>query len=532
MDRLNLLPGYQLAPTCKPALLELGPRGPSCEISYAALCREVLALAAGLKRLGLSPGEGLLLPAGVPSRFTLGVLLACLRLGVTAVPLDPGIHPDVLRRLAGRLSAGCCVVASPHEVPRYEQRLPQGCRVICPQGAAAGEGSEWNGHPLVDFQRLEALPPPPSGDPPALILHTSGSTGEPVPVVYRRGRLAALLERQDFLYRQFFRSHNHGGEGALAAMLPVHHLSGLGFCLQALLMGKRLLLPGHFDPARCVEWIKDYNVPLLLMVPGMYQALMQAWRGGCESSRLAVCISGGEPLPPEIARRLERTLGVRVFSAYGMTECLSGIGHAAEDMARGDTPESSCGRLLFGEARLVDDQGRENPTDGELWVRNETTAPCYLNDELNQSKYLDGWFKTADVFHRDERGYYHHRGRTDHMFHVNGCNIHPQAVEHVLARHPEVEQAVAAPVNTGRGGVVTGAVVKPRGTRSTHRVDPAGLVSHCSGRCPGAAIPGWIMFAEDLPSLPNGKTDRAACRALLQRDFDRHARGYPRHAAG
>jgi long-chain acyl-CoA synthetase len=232
-----------------------------------------------------------------------------------------------------------------------------------------------------------------------------------------------------------------------------------------------------------------------------------------DKSALRFCIIGGEPAPAELLLEISRAFGVPVTTVYSMTECLSGIAHHRRDLATRVKP-GSCGKPFFGEVSLRDSQGREQSEFGELWVRNATVRACYTDPALNEERLHGGWFRTGDLFSRDEDGDYFHRGRADDMFICNGKNIYPVEIEGLLSGHAAVEMACAGPVTLPGKGPVPGVLIV---TRSP--VTEAELQAYCMRHGASHAVPQVIRFVASLPLLGPGKIDRQGAQRLLQQSF-------------
>jgi acyl-coenzyme A synthetase/AMP-(fatty) acid ligase len=252
-----------------------------------------------------------------------------------------------------------------------------------------------------------------------------------------------------------------------------------------------------------------------VLVPGLYDALLRDMRGPVQDSALRYCLTMGEAVTQQLSAIIEQSLGARVYSAYGMSEALSGLGHHGDNL-----PFGCCGQLLFGEARLVDcdphGADARRGDEGELWVRNATVAPCYRDENLNAEKFVDGWYRTGDRFRRDAQGRYFFLGRVDAMCVVNGRNVYPADVEQVLLAHPAVRDCLAAIIVLDDGRRRLGALVCPRAGST---VTAAGLLDWFLQHGSLHAMPAWLAFADSIPDSAGGKRDRRAVAAVLQRDY-------------
>ena len=165
------------------------------------------------------------------------------------------------------------------------------------------------------------------------------------------------------------------------------------------------------------------------------------------------------------------------------------------------------------EVKLLDAVGRAHPSDGELLIRSPYVCLGYHNQpEVTAQKLVDGWLRTGDIFHRDAQGFYFFRSRVDDMFSCGGENVYPKEVENVLFTHPDVADAVVAPVPHGVKGFVPAAMVI---ARAGAQPSEAALKAHCLERGPAYAHPRFIAIVAQLPLNGAGKIDRGAVRREL-----------------
>jgi long-chain acyl-CoA synthetase len=359
----------------------------------------------------------------------------------------------------------------------------------------------------------------PDAERPLLMLFSSGSEGRPKTICYTRATLNTFLHWQARLFGAFPERPASPSLSPRVNVLPLAYFGGLSFCLQALLEQRAVHLLNDLAPAAYLALVRRSACQLLLLVPTLYQPLLAAVAGLRGAHPVRYCLALGEAASPQLTAAIGQAFGVPVISAYGMSECLSGLGHAP-GAAHQQVPAGSCGRLLFGAVMLVDLEGNESADCGELWVTNATTTPCYLHAALNQARYRDGWYRTGDLFRRDAAGWYYYQGRVDALCISNGCKVWPQEVEAQLLQHPQVADCLVVPLQLGNGRRRLGALV-----RCTPQ---AGLVPHVLIEfwlAHGAlhATPAWVTLVDALPLNANGKRDRLAAAQLVQQDYTRNS---------
>jgi len=222
-------------------------------------------------------------------------------------------------------------------------------------------------------------------------------------------------------------------------------------------------------------------------------------------------ISAGAPLSDEVTLRFEKTFRKKLQNYYAMTECTPVFGVYASDPV--PVPEKAIGKRAPGvSVKVVGSKGEEcgPAVDGEFYIRAPAMLKCYRKDpELTAAALQDGWFRSGDLGHYDEKGYYYITGRIKDIIIRGGANIAPTEVEHVLSRHPAVQDVAVIGVPDRIFGEVPVAFVVRRPQQS---VSSEELVKHARADLADFKVPQHYLFPETLPLGKTGKVDK---RALL-----------------
>ena len=491
--------------------------------SYQQLLQTAQGFRHALQAAGVGPGASVCVIADNSPHF-IALFLACYDMGCCFVPLHPDQRAEtitgVLRQLRPALvivdevlqgvllrsvleTAGRTWRLRIHRTPWLRPVL--GCAVRRHQPVAINIASNAcaSSGTTVDVASEAA--------PPVLLLHSSGSTGIPKVIGYTRPRLNLFLHWQRRLFDAFPDVPATKHPSPRVNALPLAHFGGLSFVLQALLDGRTVHLPRAIAPEDYLALAVREHCQLLMLVPALYEALLCTAEVSLFESSLRYCLTMGEAVTAQLITLIERRLGVRVYSAYGMSEGLSGLSHHASDI-----PPDSCGRRLFGEIKLVNGIDDTDSNEGELWVRNETTAPCYSDPQLNAEKFVDGWYRTGDRLRCDALGFFYFLGRVDAMCVVNGRNVYPADVEQVLLGHADVIDCMAAGFAVAKGKQRLGVMVC---LRADSRQTAAGLVDWFLEHGPLHATPAWLLLAKAIPRNLSDKRDRLAVAALLEQEY-------------
>jgi o-succinylbenzoate---CoA ligase len=320
----------------------------------------------------------------------------------------------------------------------------------------------------------------------AVVLFTSGSTGSARGVVLSRAALAAAAGA----------SALHLGwrdDDRWLLALSLAHAGGLSIVIRCLAGRRPIALCDHdFDRARVADLLE--RCTLASLVPAQLTSLLDdpAWR---PPARLRAVLLGGAPAPLALLERAAER-GVRFLTTYGMTETLGQVATAPIDRA-GDPA-----------APLVALDGVALTAGSE-----RAPAPITVRAPMLATRYLDG-APIAPSFTTSDLGYLaggalHVTGRRDDVIITGGENVHPAAIEAVLAATPGVRDACAFGVDDERWGQVVAAalVVDPA-------FDAAAAAAHWRAALPAHARPRRLAICAQLPALPSGKIDRRAAAAL------------------
>jgi long-chain acyl-CoA synthetase len=490
------------------AIVDLSQSEPR-EVLYRDLEARLDRVASLLTGSGLKAGDRLAM--SVSNRFEfVEIFYGAMRAGIVPVPLNTELGADALDYIlcdAGCIGAIVERAANPHVaglVDRLDCRLRLALDAPVP-GWQAYEAALAGAAPTFQPVRLP-------DEHPSFLPYTSGSTGRPKGVV--------LTHAGQCWWIRCLQKYWPGStaDRALAAV-PLYHKNAMAGAIKPMLSwgGSVVLLP-NFEPRRYLNTLSAYRCTHAGSVPAVFTLLLQE-RDLIESldfSALKGLKIGSAPTPKELLDAVEAAFGVAASESYGLTE--GGpvmIGTPIDGRA---VPHGSCGVVWpEGEVRLLDAEGQESPSYGELWVKNPGVTPGYWNlPAVNQERIKDGWLKTGDVFSKDEQGFFYFRGRTDDMFNSGGENLYPLEIENMLLRNPTVAEVSVVPVpHRTKGEVPVAMVVKAKG----RDVNEEALKQFCLANGPAYAHPRRIVFVPELPLNGPGKIDRKIVQAQMSELF-------------
>jgi long-chain acyl-CoA synthetase len=298
--------------------------------------------------------------------------------------------------------------------------------------------------------------------------------------------------------------------------LPAFHVYGMtvGMLTCVRLGGELLQALDPRNTGHILEIIAHARISVYPAVPAMYIGILNHPKVGRYDLRsVRVCLSGGSPLPAEVAQRFNAVTGGRLVEGYGMSESSP---LTAGNPVFGATRVGSVG-LPFPSTELAivglepDATGRYTFLDagqrGELVVRGPQVMKGYYNNPAETRLAIDpdGWLHTGDIATMDADGYFSIVDRKKDLIIAGGYNIVPREVEEVLFTHPKVlEAAVVGVPDPKRGETVKAVVVLKAGETAT----PDELRAFCKERLAPYKVPALVEFAPSLPRTQAGKVLR------------------------
>jgi fatty-acyl-CoA synthase len=349
----------------------------------------------------------------------------------------------------------------------------------------------------------------------AALFHTGGTTGAPKLAQHSHGNQL----HSAWSAAQMYSMDEHD---VILNGFPLFHVAGsLVFGLSALLSGAEVVLPTllgmrntDFVP-RYWEVVERHSVTLLAAVPTVISTLLAVDPKSTSLAWVRALLTGGSPLPPELATSFEQRYGIPVRNILGMTEC---AGVISIEPTRGERVPGSCGlRLPYTrvEALAQDGAGRETVCapgqPGVLRVRGPNVGPGYTDLRRNTGTFSDdGWLSTGDIGHLDARGLVFVTGRAKDVIIRSGHNIEPGMIEEALMRHPDVQFAAAVGEPDEYAGEMPVAFVV---LRADAAVDAAGLIDFVKQHIPERpAQPKRIDVLATLPLTAVGKVYKPGLR--------------------
>lgn len=487
-------------------------------VSFAKLNDRARDLAAGLLDAGLSPGDHLSVFLADSIEFV-ELLFASAHAGLVCNPISFRIAPDRLQYLLNHAGSDGIVVDG-----RCLETLQSIATGSVPE-TVIGVGIDGDpvGRQYADLDSAThraaeddaidtAVGPTVDESDPALLLYTSGTTGQPKGVRHSHRNVvnAALVSLPYNRLRP---------TDVNVALGPLYHVGPL-LCslLPALNVGACNVVQHGFDPATTLDRIESELITSMWAVPTHVRALFDDPSiDERDVDHVRMIQYSGAKMPPAVLKQARKHVPECDFvNAYGTTEIVFGtlIHPEFHDEKLGSIGQAAPNATV----RVVDP---ENPVPeavvdtgevGELLVDTSTCMLEYWQDpEATEAAIVDGWYRTGDLSRRDDDGFLYFVDRKDDMIVSGGENVYPAEVENVLHDHPDVVSGAVLGVPDDKWGeLVTAFVVSADEALSdedleTFFVESTGLESF--------KRPRRYVTRETLPKTASNKIDR---RALLE----------------
>jgi fatty-acyl-CoA synthase len=512
--------------------------------TYAEFRERIDALATGLLKLGIEPGERVGVWGPNSAEWTL-TQMATAKIGAILVNINPAYRLYELEYAMNKSSCRAIVSAEQFKSSKYlemlyalapelndcepgqlkSEKLPD-LEIVIRMGDAKSPGMfnfadvcEAGGE--KERTRLEQLKSELRPDDPINIQFTSGTTGNPK---------GATLTHCNILNNGYLTGAGMrlSPEDRLCMPVPLYHCFGMVLGnLACFAHGATVVYPSEvFDPLSTLQAVEAERCTALHGVPTMFVTeLALPDFEKFDLSTLRTGVMAGAPCPVDVMKRVISDMNMKhILIGYGQTE-VSPINHLTLPDDPVEKRVETVGRAVpWIEIKLVDDEGRVVPIGekGEVCTRGYSVMLGYWNDEEQTRDTIDDarWLHSGDLGIMDDEGYLRIVGRIKDMIIRGGENIYPREVEEFLYTHPKIKEVQVFGVPDQKMGEEVCAWIQ---TEDGETLTEEDVKSFCKGQITHFKIPKHVRFVDEYPMTVTGKIQKFKMSDLMAEELEKAA---------
>jgi len=467
-------------------------------ITFTDLKANVFALARGLQAKGVGKSSKIALYLPNCPEYVYSYLSSFL-LGAVIIPLDYMLKSDELVACLSHAEAEF-VIALPKadlDWKVLQESIPSLKNIIFlgPEFVALFQPGEFKAQSIAETD-------------PALIMYTSGTTGQPKGILlnykHLQGSPQAMKHFVDLSDRD-----------VKLCAIPLSHIGGFIYIQNCIIFGITLVLMDRFHPLEFLKLVQEHKVTCFHVVPPMYTAMLTVKNiDQYDLSSLRWVVVFGAPNSPDILERFHKYCpNAKLLNGWGMTEtCPPNTVTPLIDSRQkhsGMTGLESVGKPAPNcEIQIVDDDDKPLATGavGEIVIRGWVVMQEYYKDpQATAAAKKGGWFHTGDLGRFDDEGFLYIVGRKKEMIKVAGQIVYAPEVEAALCKHEAVlEAAVIGVADDMRGESVKAYVVLKEG----FTIEPLEIKYFAREHLANFKVPQTVEIRSELPKNRTGKIDK------------------------
>ena len=463
--------------------------------------------------LGIKKGDKVMLVLKRHYQFWFA-MIALHKIGAIAIPATYQLreHDFIYRFNAAGVSAIVCT--SDGDCAEIVDKVQSECPTLNLKILVGGKREGWR-----DFDSEYGLfkssfrrtPDTPSGDEPALMFFSSGTTGNPKMVEHKH-----TYGLGHFLTARYW--HNCEPDGLHFTISD----TGWGKSLWGKLYGQWMCEGAvfvydfeRFQAHDLLPLFAQYQITTFCAPPTMLRMMIKEDLSKYDFSSVRHMTTAGEALNPEVAMQFKKATGLEIMEGFGQTETTLTVGNFRGTKVKLGSMGKPSPQY---KVKIVDPDGVEvAPGEtGEIVIDIRDGAPVglfteyYRDKEKTEEVMHDGFYHTGDTAWRDEDGYFFYVGRVDDIIKSSGYRIGPFEVESVIMELPYVlECGVSACPDPVRGQVVKASIVLTKGTEPTEELKKE-IQNYVKAHTAPYKYPRVVVFRDELPKTISGKIRRNA----------------------
>jgi len=488
------------------------------QYTYRELGYYAARISNALHELGVGKGDGVGIMSANCAEFVFSCL-GILETGATIIPINPLLHESDVTHIVRE--SGNIKVIFVHSVNyrtiKKTRKQVEIDHLILLGSDTAKEGTVT----FSEFIEGKAAKLPdvdidPNNDLAAL-LFTGGTTGLPKGVMLTHNNIISAIFISNYTGEIAIEEREaQRGTGMVMTYMPLCHVFGF-MVLNSILCNGHMAIIFPFSPSEALEVVEEFKIKFFAGVPVMYQMIINSPDfTERDLSSLEFAISGAAALAPELAKRWEKVVGIKVGQGYGLTEGCGFSNSPGPWLPKGIVPESIGTPILDTDLKIVDTDTLEElkPGEvGEIWMRGPQVMKGYWNRPIATKKDLVGeWLRTGDLGKMDKDGYFYIEGRSKDMIKYKAYKVMAKEVENKLMEHPAIlEVGVVGVPDPNIGETIKAFVVLKKESRDKG-ITERDIIDWSKDKMAGYKYPRIIEFIKALPRTAVGKPDRKKLR--------------------
>lgn len=465
-------------------------------LSGAELWQSILALAANLRSLGLNKGDTAVFYCQ-SSVSHAAAMFACLISGIIVCCLHTRETRDRNKANVDFLQAKA-IFADPDFIGETQMIVSRDSpQIIIDLSSPAAKTDTGP----FEFPSL-------SVNDSALILLSSGTTGQPKFILHSQGTLAATAKFGPYIYDCWSPS-----DSTIVVMNP-SFAAWIHTVLPFVAIQGRIYFGGKFDPTLFLKTLASEKMTLAPLVPTAWRMVLAAGPEEYDLTNLRAAFFSGEPGSESLVQSLQERICVNVLTSYLAAEggCASGIVAGPDILSDSGLAASTGKPVPNGHLKIVDPDSiavveLAAGAVGEIILKSASMAVSYIGDNsLNRDNFVDGWWRSGDLGYLDEEGLLFVKGRLDNRINSGGIKVHAEEIEAALLLHPDVQlAAVIGQPDQDWGERIEAYLVSKNPALTGQKVS-----EYCADHdlLPTHLLPKAFYFRETLPTGPTGKLYR------------------------
>jgi 2-aminobenzoate-CoA ligase len=489
------------------------------EITYAQLQTRVDRTGNALREQGVESGDRVVV------RFTnrpeaVVTCLAIQKIGAVALPSMKLLRAKELVHIINNAEASTVVVYD-DLLEEIDEALPDletvETVIVVERNGVDHDHLDYDELLAAADDNLEAHPT--ERDDLALMLYTSGTTGQPKGAVHTHRQVLATADS----YAEY--CLNPTEDDVFGGNPPLPFAYGYGDLLTfPLRAGATSSLVENASPGDLLKAVEQHGITILCSIPTAFNQMLSKFPDGPEefdTSSLRMAMSAGEPLTHSTFNRFKDKYGVEIYDGIGTTEML----HIFVSHREGEEIDpGATGYAVPGyECKVIDaDTGEEQPRGeaGLLAVRGPTGISYWNRPDKQAEALSDGWSLPGDIYVHREDGRLEYKSREDDLIISSGYNIPGPEVEAVIQEVDEVaEVAVVGSPDEERGQIVKSFVVLEEGVEPSDELTEA-IQNHVKNTLAPYKYPRAVEYMDELPRTETGKIQRVKLREREREQYE------------